>query len=84
MNDLKELVDLVIEARPHLEIIIQQYGPLIKQTLTDTSLAVCDIRAAQVKRFEELGFSHQEAILLTLDARVALEEALNRVSDRKR
>lgn len=74
-----ELVSQAEAFRPVVQEAIKavkSYGPEIYDFAEGITLGSCELRAKAVRKYEELGFTRQEAILLTIDQSVAMREAI--------
>lgn len=70
-DDIQALIEVAPLFKPQVQKAveaIQLFGPEVKELLTGAVVAVADIRAAAVQRYESHGFTRDEAILLTLDS----------------
>lgn len=47
--------------------ILNSYGPIVKQVMLDSSIAVADVKCATIKHLISKGFTRQEAIDLCMD-----------------
>ena len=78
-NDIKEIFDDIDTYKSIFEIMIREstvYFDRFADYITDTKIK-------QIKRYEEAGFSREEAILLTIDSANSIIKALNNIKNNK-
>ncbi|MFH1952535.1 MAG: hypothetical protein ABIL06_13060 [Pseudomonadota bacterium] len=81
--ELSEIIKEVDQFRPLVTMILdtlKSFGPELKQIPESIVLWGIDLKIAMIKRIEDAGFSREEAILLVIDFRLALQEAILRAS----
>jgi len=70
-DELKPVVEKVSKA-------LQSFGPEIYELCNRTVLGYVDLRIAAVKRFEDAGFTREEAIYMTMDEWWGLRKLSNK------
>jgi len=86
ISEIVELVERAEELKPVVaEIIkaVKSYGPELFDLMSGLAIGSVDIRVACVKRFEELGFTRQDAIAMTMDQWYQFSKSLNNTKKNK-
>ena len=79
-NDMVDLLNCAEDFRQFAEKIITElrhYAPILREVL-DAEMTV-----RHIKKLESLGLSHEEALLLTINSRLAIEEVSRRGGAKK-
>lgn len=90
MNKIAEimaLLGLVKEYKPVAEttvdLVVEEYGPILNKVFKSMGSALVKNTDANIKEFQELGYTKDEAILLVINSKAALQEALSNVGSKK-
>ena len=79
----KEILALAMQAeelRPMVEEVLKalkSYGPELKGLFSDLNDGLTDLKIATIKRYQDAGFTREEAILLTCDQWAQLVKNMN-------
>lgn len=80
LETMMELVAEVDKLKPLADdltyTLTRVFGPNFKDLIRTMSMAMVDITVDMVEEFEKRDFSRKDAILLTVNTKVALTEAL--------
>lgn len=76
-NDIKEIFDDIDTYKSIFEIMIREstvYVDRLADYITDTKIK-------QIKRYQDAGFSREEAILLVIDSANSISKSLNNIKN---
>lgn len=85
-NDMVDLLNCAEDFRQFAEKIITElrhYAPILREVLEDTLDTNAEMTVRHIKKLESLGLSHEEALLLTINSRLAIEEVSRRGGAKK-
>ena len=77
----KEMKPVVKEA---LDTVLDEYAPLLGDIAERFRNHVVVSTDKTIKQFEELGYSRDEAMLLTLNSKLAVEESMRNLGKNKK
>ena len=63
--------------------ILNSYGPEFKKLVANMTLAVADIKMDTIKKYQDNGFTRQEAIDLCMDEWYAIAKAARNIQSNK-
>ncbi len=78
-----ELLQTAEELRPVISSAItalNSYGPELNDLLLKMAIGTANIRMTTIKHYESNGFTKEEAMLMTLDSKVAMKEAMSSIN----
>ena len=82
-SQILELVQLAKTFKPmiseSLDGILDDYGPELGKVVTRLRTFITEETIASVRQYEQAGFSTEQAIQLSLNTKLALEEAVKRM-----
>lgn len=70
LQDALEYLGMAEELRPVAEKLVEtiiSYGPYLRKIVEAASNATIEMRISHVRKFEDAGFTREEAIFLTMD-----------------
>ena len=83
-NEIIEFINYIHENKEELKPAIKkiidvvlEFGPEFKEIIEELNNYSISLTSRTIQRFEMEGFSKEEAILLTLNTRLALKESFN-------
>ena len=86
-NDIKEMLGLAKLYKPVAEEVVEttmkEYGPILASIMNNARSYMVNATDRTVKEFVELGYSREEALLLTINTNASLAEALKNVKTSK-
>ena len=86
IEDILELTSSIDEIKPVVHAVInavKSFGPESYDLLLGLAIGSVDIRTACVKRFEENGFTRQQAIDMTMDQWYQFSKSMNSANKKK-
>lgn len=85
-REITDVLEIASEFRPLIEAIfreVQSYGPLLRELAENLGDANAELTARQINKLVSLGCTREEALILTIDLKSGLAEALRRVEAKK-
>lgn len=83
-DQIKELMDVGRAFIPLIEQAIDEAAPVLDRIITRISNYMREQNVAAIKFYEDRGLSHAEAILLVINANVALSKALENIGKNRK
>ena len=85
-EEIKVLLEIISEFKPAAAGIvesIQQYGPEVKELFGGIVDGMCDLTIRAFANYITAGFSREEALLLVINNKLGLSEAMDRTNKNK-
>lgn len=82
-DDIKGMLGLAKLYKPVAEEVVEttmkEYGPILGSIMDNARSYMVNSTDRTIKQFEELGYSREESLLLTINTNASLSEALKNV-----